>query len=215
MAKVVIGRLVFITVTNIIIFFVGGGVDFINTTVGKCYLILWTIWWVLSLMGRQRGVQSYYDDKQKYADKIFSIISVPILIIAPPLEFFRFATLPRVSFLTWVGFIVFLMGLILQALAMWQLGSLFTVRLGIQPGNELITTGVYRFIRHPGYTSYILSILGIGFMLSSIITSGLSIIVTLFLLWRIKYEEEMLLNQFGAEYRIYMESTKRLIPFIY
>jgi hypothetical protein len=38
---------------------------------------------------------------------------------------------------------------------------------------------------------------------------------TLFLMWRIKHEERVLLHQFGAEYRTYMESTKRLIPFVY
>lgn len=44
---------------------------------------------------------------------------------------------------------------------------------------------------------------------------GFAVPVTLFILWRIKCQEEMLLNQFGAEYRTYMESTKKLIPFIY
>jgi protein-S-isoprenylcysteine O-methyltransferase Ste14 len=216
MIKAVIGKIVFIIITNIIIIFAGGGVDFINTAVGKCYLILWTLWWTLSLIGRQSGVQSSYDNRQKYAVKLFSIISVPILVIAPPFEYSRFAALvPREGFLTWMGFGFFLMGVALQALVMWQLRGFFTVRLGIQPEHKLVTTGVYRFVRHPGYTSYILSILGIGFMLSSAITISLSIFITLFLMWRIKHEEKMLLNQFGEEYRIYIKSTKKLIPFIF
>lgn len=150
---------------------------------------------ILSLIGRQSGAQSAYDNKQKLAVKIFSIISVPILVIAPPLEFSRFAViLPREGILSWAGFAFFLAGLALQASAMSYLRGYFTVRLGIQPGHELITTGVYRFIRHPGYTSYILSILGIGFMMSSIITIGLSVFTTLFLIWRIWHKKKCCLS---------------------
>ena len=206
----------FVVVTDIVVVAFGGGVDFTSTAIGKCYVVLWSIWWVLSLMGRQRGVRSSHDDEQRRAVRVFSAISVLVLVVAPPLEFSLLAgPLPREGYLTWVGVALFLTGLIIQTLAMWTLKGLFTVRLGIQPQHELITIGVYRFIRYPGYTSYILSILGIGFMMSSLITIGLSICVTLFLVWRIGHEERMLLDEFGAAYRAYMESTKRLVPFVY
>ncbi|OQA48660.1 MAG: hypothetical protein BWY46_01264 [Firmicutes bacterium ADurb.Bin300] len=135
MIKVLIGRIIFIISTNIIIILVGGGADFINKAVGKCYLILWTIWWILSFAGRQGGVLSAHDDKQKKAVKLFSIISVPILVIVPPLELSRFSLLPREGCLAWMGFAIFVMGIVLQALAARELRGFFTVRLGIQPGH--------------------------------------------------------------------------------
>jgi protein-S-isoprenylcysteine O-methyltransferase Ste14 len=52
----------------------------------------------------------------------------------------------------------------------------------------------------------------LGFVLAK---NSLSFFITFFLLRRIKIEEKMLLDRFGAEYGNYMESTKKLIPFIY
>jgi protein-S-isoprenylcysteine O-methyltransferase Ste14 len=54
-----------------------------------------------------------------------------------------------------------------------------------------------------------------GLTLSSLIAIGLSILFIPILIWRIGREEEMLLTQFGEEYRAYMVKTRRLIPLIY
>jgi len=51
--------------------------------------------------------------------------------------------------------------------------------------------------------------------LSSVIAIGLSILFIPILVWRIEREEEMLLTEFGEEYRAYMLKTRRLIPLTY
>jgi len=70
-------------------------------------------------------------------------------------------------------------------------------------------------VRHPGYLGAILCHTGMGLTFSSLIAIGLSILFIPVLIWRIGREEEMLLTEFGEEYRAYMLETRRLIPLIY
>lgn len=98
---------------------------------------------------------------------------------------------------------------------MWQLKGYYTVRIGKQPEQKLVTSGLYRFIRHPGYLSYVITIIGMGLSLSSVLTLMFVILIVLFIILRIKGEEEMLLKEFGDEYRAYMKRTKKIIPFVY
>lgn len=119
------------------------------------------------------------------------------------------------GWLAWIGLVAFATGIVIQVLAMRQLGSFFTVRLGVQAGQQLVTTGVYRWIRHPGYFSYLLSITGIALTLSSLATLVFIVPILIFLKYRIASEEKMLIAEFGDAYRQYQRKTWRLIPFIY
>ena len=99
---------------------------------------------------------------------------------------------------------------------MWSLHGHFTLRLGVQPGHCLVTSGLYHVVRHPGYLSYIISLTGIGLALSSLFALGLVVPVVLFLLWRIRQEEEMLITELGEKYSTYMKQTRwRLLPWVY
>lgn len=212
----VLGRLIYIISTSLIIIFAGGGIIFLNKPVGIIYLILWILWSIIIFIGRQRGEDTKYNKGQKILVNITGIISIPFLIVVPSCEYsFGYGPLPRDGILSWIGLGVFALGIIMQAIAMWQLRGFYTVRLGIQPEHRLVTTGLYRLLRHPGYLSYIISIFGIGLSLSSFFTIVFVVFIVIFILWRIKGEEEMLLAEFGDEYRMYMKSTKKLIPYIY
>jgi len=216
MSKILIGRFVFIAASSVIVVMAGGGVAFIRRPVGMIYLALWVVWWLVTALRRQRGVPSAYDQKQGAIVMALSVLIVPVLIVVPPWEYAHFAgPIPRGGPLAWAGLALFVGGIALQAAAMWALRGMYTVRLGMQPGHHLVTSGPYRLVRHPGYLSYILSMTGIGLALSSLIGLGLVVLVMPFLLWRIEREEEMLRAEFGEEYRTYMQQTKRLIPLVY
>lgn len=215
MAKIVMGRLAFIAACGAIIVIAGGGIALLRRPVGIIYLVLSVAWWLLAMV-RQRGVPSTYDRKQRVIVIALSATTVPFLIIAPPWEYAHFVgPIPRDGPLAWAGLGLFATGIALQAAAMWALRGFYTVRLGMQTGHRLVTSGPYHLVRHPGYLSYILSMTGIGLALSSLIGLGLVVLVLPFLLWRIEREEEMLVAEFGEEYRTYMKQTKRLIPLVY
>lgn len=217
MAKMLIGRLVFISATCAIIVIAGGGTSFVRRPVGAVYLVLWIVWWLATALGRSLGTPSAYDRKQRVMIIIISIVSVPLLVVGPPWEYAHFSgPIPRDGPLAWVGLVLFAAGIALQSAAMRALRGAYTIRLGVQPEHSLVTSGPYHLVRHPGYLSYILSLTGIGLALSSLSGSGLAILVVPFLVWRIQDEEKMLVAEFGEAYRTYRQQIKwRLIPFVY
>lgn len=80
---------------------------------------------------------------------------------------------------------------------------------------SLVTTGVYRYMRHPQYTGLLLMSLG---MIIEWATLPMLIIypVMVFMYLRLaKKEEQDMIQEFGEEYRSYIKNTKRFFPFIY
>ena len=215
MTRQLVGRLFFVLASCAIIVVAGGGITFLRRPVGILYLVLSVVWWLLAVV-RQRGVTSTYDQKQRAIVTVFGVVTVPLLWVASPWEYAHFTgPVLRDGLVAWVGLALFATGVALQATAMWALRGLYTVRLGIQPGHHLVTGGPYRWVRHPGYLSYILAMTGMGLAMSSLIGLGLVVLIVPFLLWRIEREEEMLATEFGAKYQTYAQQTKRLIPLVY
>lgn len=164
---------------------------------------------------RPRGEASEYDKKQRRV-YLSGVVVVPILILVPSWEYVSFTgPIPRDGPLAFAGLAVFASGILVLAAAMKALGRLYTSYLGIQPDHRLITSGPYRFVRHPGYLGEILTMFGIGLSLSSLVGLALAITSIPLVLYRIPPEEEMLTAEFGDEYREYMKRTRRLIPSVY
>jgi protein-S-isoprenylcysteine O-methyltransferase Ste14 len=215
MNKRLIGLLFFIAASCVAIVVAGGGVTFFQHPVGATYLTLWVVWWVVLSLGRQRGVPSTYDRKQR-AIVAIGAIALLVVIVASPWEYARFVgPIPRNGPLAWAGLVLFAAGVVLQAAAMWSIRGLYTSRLGVQPGHRLVTSGPYRVVRHPGYLSNLMCMTGIGWALSSLVALGSTVLVVPLILWRIEREEEMLVAEFGQRYQNYMQQTKwRLIPLV-
>jgi protein-S-isoprenylcysteine O-methyltransferase Ste14 len=102
-----------------------------------------------------------------------------------------------------------------MALRKAGLGILESSRLKIVEDQKLVTEGIYRNIRHPLYLGEIMRNHGSALALSSLYGFILMSLATLFLHFRMEIEEIMLLEEFGEQYRQYMEETYRLIPYIY
>jgi protein-S-isoprenylcysteine O-methyltransferase Ste14 len=87
--------------------------------------------------------------------------------------------------------------------------------LAFEKTTQLVTSGVYKYIRHPLYCSLLLLAWGIFFKLPSSAGGGLVIIATIFLIATAKADESECIQFFGAEYQDYMKQTKRFIPFLF
>lgn len=96
-----------------------------------------------------------------------------------------------------------------------DLGQNWSISLQIRNEHRLVTSGVYGFIRHPMYSSFFLLAFA-QFLLLPNWFAGASGLVGVGLLYalRIRQEERMMLNRFGADYRDYVTRTKRLIPWV-
>jgi len=80
---------------------------------------------------------------------------------------------------------------------------------------QLITSGVFHYIRHPLYSSLILLGLGAALKDPSLVGGVLLLLVVLGVVLTARIEEKHNLERFGEEYRDYCEKTKRFIPFVY
>jgi len=79
---------------------------------------------------------------------------------------------------------------------------------------RLVTTGVYRYIRHPMYSSLLFLAWGVVLKLVTLATLALGVVASLALFATAKAEEAENVARFGEEYREYMRRTRRFVPFL-
>ena len=96
-----------------------------------------------------------------------------------------------------------------------DLGRNWSISLEIRNEHRLVTTGIYRLIRHPMYSSFFLLAVAQLMLLPNWFAGATGLIgVGLLYAFRIRQEERMMIERFGAEYRDYMAHTARLIPWL-
>jgi protein-S-isoprenylcysteine O-methyltransferase Ste14 len=126
-------------------------------------------------------------------------------------------SLPQI--IAWTFLIISLV-LILQGVRLFrQRGRLDPDRddpslVGIEKTTELVTTGIYHYIRHPFYSSLLFLAWGIFFKHISWIGLILAVTATIFLIVTAKKEEAENIEYFGDQYRYYIQNTKMFIPFL-
>lgn len=111
------------------------------------------------------------------------------------------------------GCVIFAGGMLVRTVAVRTLEHYFTYQLCIREEHQLVQHGIYRVLRHPSYTGTILEAVGMLLVARSLV--GLVLFgasAGLLFALRIRREEQMMLNQFGDEYRAYMAKTWRLFP---
>jgi len=125
----------------------------------------------------------------------------------------------RVPLPTWTAagiFIVLLAGLALRTWAVLHLGASFSYDLKRPAGGQLVTTGPYRFLRHPSYLGICLLGSLPGLLLGSLPGFiGMALLTVPQTLYRARREDQVLEAEFGDRFRQYRQHTSAFIPFIY
>lgn len=101
----------------------------------------------------------------------------------------------------YLGLSLFLLGLVIMAMA--------TVNFMTAPADQPITTGAYRFSRHPMYLATFLICLGSGFASASWIFIVLSAIMAVCFFQEACIEERYCAEKYGAVYKEYMRRSPR------
>ena len=114
-----------------------------------------------------------------------------------------------------IGLFLFALGVSIRLVARRTLGKYFSSGLKTSQEHKLITDGIYRKTRHPAYLGSLLVSFGTPIIFSSLYGFLLMLGIIPCFMYRIRIEENMLLEKFGDEYREYMKETKKMIPFIY
>lgn len=119
---------------------------------------------------------------------------------------------PLPAWLRWVGFAV---GIITVCFWTWvqvTLDTQWSPQLQLTKDHHLITTGPYAHIRHPLYAGMCGWFVSLTLLTANWIFVGVCVLTFAGLLWRIPKEEQMMIENFGDEYKKYMDRTGRLFP---
>lgn len=114
---------------------------------------------------------------------------------------------------SWLGVLIIAGAVFIFWRAHLDLGLNWSPTLEIREKHELITRGIYSLIRHPMYASQFLWSIAQALLLQNWIAGFSSLLVLIpFYLLRVNAEEKLMLEQFGDQYRSYMQKVGGLLP---
>ncbi|WP_083189856.1 methyltransferase family protein [Orenia metallireducens] len=102
-----------------------------------------------------------------------------------------------------IGSFIFGLGLVIMAIGWWQIH---------RGQGELVTDGIYRYVRHPQYLGIFM--LTIGMMIQwPTLSTFIMLPILLYSYYKLaKREEAVVLEEFGEEYEDYMRKTPAFFP---
>jgi protein-S-isoprenylcysteine O-methyltransferase Ste14 len=117
---------------------------------------------------------------------------------------------------TWAGWLVVVF-IILALIVFWRahadLKTNWSPSLEIREKHELITHGIYGYIRHPMYASQWLWVIAQPLLLQNWLAGWLDLFVfILFYFLRVRAEEKLMIDTFGEQYRDYMKKVGGVFP---
>ena len=128
----------------------------------------------------------------------------------------RDGRLPWPGGLAWpavAGIALIIAGIGLRAWSITTLGRFFQYQITIQPGHQVVTSGPYRYLRHPAYTAIALILAGIALACDDVWSlAAAAALGGVGLAVRIRAEERQLTQALGAEYQQFAAGRKRLVP---
>ena len=191
-------------------------------SVAKLTFVLLAIGWYairFEHARRSRRVLVRHNDRDM-RENVLLLISLSGLGILPLLYvvtgFPRFAHYTFHPVQAWFGVLFAVAALFLFQMTHRALGRNWSVTLQLRQDHKLITSGIYRRIRHPMYTAFWLWAIAQACLLPNWFAGFAGLAGFGFLFFgRVAREEQMMLQTFGDDYREYMSRTYRIIPLIF
>ena len=122
------------------------------------------------------------------------------------------SAVPVPTWLRWCGVGLGVMAAILLIVVFRTLGTNITDTVVTRAKHTLVTTGPYRWVRHPFYVAFASATVVNALVTANWfigLTGGLAVVL---IVMRTRTEEQKLIDRFGDAYRDYMERTGRFIP---
>ena len=153
-------------------------------------------------------------DKSSLTIWMAADLSVPLGVIIGFTDIGRIQTetnLPGIF-----GIVIMLAGICMRWVAIYTLGKYFTRKVTILEDHHIVQNGLYKYLRHPSYSGFLLGNLGLGLVFSNWLSLIIIFVPTFAAaLYRMHVEEKALVQAFGSEYVDYCGATNRLIPKVY
>lgn len=188
--------------------------------VGVCWIIF-VLYWLISA----QSVKPIQETRGWLERNWYSILFIMGVLLMSGSRFLaRFGIrvhslaillLPRTIILNIVIVILMITGLAIALIARRTLGENWSSVVSIKKDHELITTGLYHYVRNPIYTGMLLMFLGTTLSFDTL-SAAFGFLMILLAIWiKLKQEEAILTEHFADEYLSYKKHTKMLIPFVW
>jgi protein-S-isoprenylcysteine O-methyltransferase Ste14 len=126
-------------------------------------------------------------------------------------KLFKYTTVPLLEY---IGITLMIISGLVFVIAVFNFRQIITPNPVPLDNAKLITNGIYGYIRHPMYLFGILLMFGFAFYKNAYISVFLCILLIVFFIKKIIFEEKHLIQKF-PQYKAYQSETKKLFPFIY
>jgi protein-S-isoprenylcysteine O-methyltransferase Ste14 len=178
-------------------------------------VITYSIWFASEIL-INRLLRSNATDQQNLDKNTLRIIWITVVVSVTVSVFIsnslHISIYHRASYY-YVALGAILAGCAMRFFVIRALGRQFTADVTIRKDHQLKTAGVYKYLRHPSYTSSLFSFVAFGFSLNNWLSLAIiTISIVAAFMARIQVEERTLIAQFGSAYLEYKKKTYRLIP---
>jgi len=175
----------------------------LTTVVFSIWAVFW-IYWLVAAVGAKQSIRT------SRCRPPGLVLIVGLVLI----RLFHTGTLAVHSpILKVAGLILFACGLALAISARIYLGRNWGMPMTQRAEPELVTSGPYRFVRHPIYSGLLLALLGTA-LATNLYFLIVLVLVGAYFVYSATVEERTMITSFPAAYPSYREHTKMLIPFV-
>jgi protein-S-isoprenylcysteine O-methyltransferase Ste14 len=143
---------------------------------------------------------------------VFLLLVALVVLLARNPAWWPKLDLPLPSWLRWAGIALGLASLGLWTWTHVALGTLWSAQLQLRANHRLVTSGPFSQIRHPMYTAMLVWATSLGFVIANCVPIIFVVGAAAIFVARVPREEQMMIEQFGDEYREYMKRTGRFLP---
>jgi protein-S-isoprenylcysteine O-methyltransferase Ste14 len=166
------------------------------------------LYWLVAAFSAKRGHVQWGRELRIRA------LIVVLLLMSIRLGAFRHVLVTREAWREALGLLLLVSGLAFAVWARVVIGRSWGGPMTRKDDPELVTSGPYRFVRHPIYSGILLAALGtaVGLTWSWLVVFALA---TLYFLYSATVEERYLTDQFAEPYPAYQRATKMLVPFLF
>lgn len=150
-------------------------------------------------------------------DKVFLLLLLPLFfgwyVVMALNQRFKWPPVPE--WLQWIGAVVLLASFYIFYLTFRENTYLSpAVRIQTDRGQTVVSTGPYKYVRHPMYAGFILFTVGTALLLGSAYGLVGTLVLNALITWRAVREEEVLKNELPG-YGEYMTRVKyRFLPYV-